>query len=122
MAISYPVEPNSRWAIYDTDTATVIRTNARWPRADGMEIVGKADNLVPLLEVREEQPVFDSATEKLVAVDPVADVGANTYTYGWSVVALTQAEIDAIAARDQHNTDADIAKAVYSDLKNSVGT
>lgn len=114
--ITYPVDvENTRWAAYSVSTQGVVRRNMRWPRADGMEIVGLDPDIVPLLEVREDQPVYDPATERLEATAPVVDVAANTHTQGWNVVARSQQEIDDEAEREQ-------AKAVYLDLKNSTGT
>lgn len=114
--INYPVDvENTRWAAYRVSTQEVVRRNMRWPRADGGEIVGLDPDLVPLLEVREDQPAYDPATERLEAATPVVDVDANTHTQGWSVVARSQQEIDDEAEREQ-------AKAAYLALKNGEGT
>jgi hypothetical protein len=115
VSINYPVDPDSRWAAYRVSTDEIIRHKKPWPRADGAEIVGLDPDIVPLLEVREAQPAFDPAVERLVAAAPVVDVPNNTHTHGWTIVPLTQEELDAIAEREQ-------AIAVYQDLQNGTGT
>ena len=52
MAISYPVDSNSKWSVYDLNTLSVIASNKNWPRGDGGEIQGLVSNVVYLLEVK----------------------------------------------------------------------
>lgn len=118
----YPVDPSSRWAFYKVSTGEVLKHNIRWPRADGGEIVGLDPDIVPLLEVDEPQPAYDSATQAVERADPVVDVANNTHTHGWTVRDLTQEELDAKAAQAQHNADRDQAKATYAALKAHSGT
>lgn len=114
--INYPVDvENTRWALYDTDASAVLHRNRRWPRADGGEVINLAVNLVPLLEVVEDQPTYDPDTHRLTRNDPVVDIAANTITTEWTLVPLDQAELDEIAEREQ-------IKAVYQAVKNGVGT
>lgn len=113
--ITYPVDPASRWSLYDTDAQAIIKHNIRWPRADGGEIVGLAENLVPLMEVEEAQPAYDPATERLERATPVVDVANNTHTHGWSVVARSQEELDAAA-------ELRAAKDAYTALKAHTGS
>jgi hypothetical protein len=121
--ITYPVDvENTKWAIWSISGNTALRTGKTWPRADGGELVGSDPDLVPLLEVRSAKPAYDPATQKLLAATPVADIPNNTYTYGWNIVALTQSELDAIAAETTAQTERDQAKALYQDLKDGVGT
>jgi hypothetical protein len=47
-----------------------------------------------LLEVKADKPAFDQWTQKIEKDAIVYDVQAGTATQGWSVVALTQEEID----------------------------
>ena len=121
MAISYPVDPTSRWAMYRLSTGEIIKHRVRWPRRDGSEIVGLDPDIVPLLEVQEEQPPFDSATETVEKAAPLVDVDANTHTHGWIVRALTAEELQARADQQQHNTNAEQARQVYQALKNGDG-
>ena len=94
MAINYPVDvENTRWSIYKLDTSEVISTRNKWSREDGGEIVGLDPNIAFLLEVQESKPTYDPSTHKLERTVTV-DLPNNTITNGWSVVALTQAEID----------------------------
>ena len=113
--ITYPVAPESRWATWSISGAEILKHNKPWPRADGGEIVGLDPDIVPLLEVNEDQPVYDPATHYLSRTEPVVDVNANTHTHGWEILPRDQADIDAEAEREQ-------AKAMYQDLKDGVGT
>ena len=116
MSISYPVDvENTRWSAWRISTAEIIKHGKPWPRHDGGEIVDLDPDIVPLLEVREAQPAYDPAVERLTPSAPVVDVGNNTHTHGWTIVPLTQEELDEIAERQQ-------AKAMYQDLVNGTGT
>ena len=85
----------NRYTVYNTDTSTVEATGRPWPTADGVsDPVGMPANLVLLLEVTEAKPTYDNATHKLVKDAVNYDTINNTATTSWSVVALTQAEID----------------------------
>ena len=84
-----------RYTVYNTDTSSVEATGRPWPTADGTsEPVGMPSNLVLLEEVTAARPAYDTATEKLVENAITYDTVAKTATRSWSVVALTQAEID----------------------------
>jgi hypothetical protein len=84
-----------RYTVYNTDTSSVEATGRPWPTADGTsEPVGMPSNLVLLEEITEARPAYDSTTEKLVENAIAYDTVAKTATRSWSVVALTQAEID----------------------------
>ena len=84
-----------KYTVYNTDTSSVEATGRPWPTADGTsEPVGMTANLVLLEEVTAAHPAYDTATEKLVENAIVYDTVAKTATRSWSVVALTQAEID----------------------------
>jgi hypothetical protein len=127
MSISYPVDvENTRWATWRISTAEIEKHNKPWPRHDGGEIVNLSPDIVPLLEVREDQPVYDPAIERVERADPVIDIPNNTHTHGWTVIPLTQEELDAIAQAEQDAADAaaelEQAKAMYQDLQDGVGT
>lgn len=84
-----------RYTVYNTDTSSVEATGRPWPTADGTsEPAGMPSNLVLLEEITSARPAYDSATEKLVENAISYDTVAKTATRSWSVVALTQAEID----------------------------
>ena len=84
-----------KYTVYNTDTSSVEATGRPWPTADGIsEPVGMPSNLVLLEEITSAKPAYDSATEKLVENAIAYDTVAKTATRSWSVVALTQAEID----------------------------
>ena len=95
MAISYPVSEDSRWAIWSISGNAIVGKNKRWPRADGEAVTGADADLVYLLETKEARPTYDGWTQKLETTETV-DVAANTVTYGWQIVALDQAEQDAL--------------------------
>ena len=113
--ITYPVSPDSRWAIWSISQAEILKHNKPWPRLDGMEIVGLNPDTVPLLEVEEAQPAYDPATHYLNRTAPVVDVNANTHTHGWEILPRDPQDIADDAECEQ-------AKAVYQDLVNSTGT
>ena len=113
--ITYPVDPNSRWAAVRISTNEVVKHNQKWPRADGGEIVGLDPDIALLLEVDVPQPAYDPDTGRLQRSTPVIDIPNNTHTHGWQVVALTQAELDAAA-------ELQAAKDAYTALKAHSGT
>ena len=122
MAISYPVDvENTRWATWSISEAIIKQHNKPWPRADGGPIQGQDPDIVPLLEVQADQPVFDEATEKLVAKQTV-DVPNNEHIHGYDVVLLTQEELDAIAAQEEWTQEQETAKAQYDALQAGEGT
>lgn len=114
--ITYPVDvANTRWAAASISSGEILKHNQKWPRADGGEIQGLDPDIALLLEVDAAQPTYDPDTERLVRSTPVVDIPNNTHTHGWTVVALTQDEIDA-------NTERQQAKDAYVQLKAHSGT
>ena len=101
----------ARYTYYNTATQTVIATGRPWPTADGVSTPPELDADVAILEeVRADKPAFDQWTEKLEKDAIVYDAQAGTATQGWSVVALTQAEIDA-RTPEHYETDGGIKMA-----------
>ena len=85
----------ARYTYYNTATQTVIATGRPWPTKDGVSDPPELPADVVLLEeITAARPAYDSATEKLVENAIAYDTVAKTATRSWSVVALTQAEID----------------------------
>ena len=114
--ITYPVDvKNTRWSLYDTNLSTITVHNKAWPDRFGREITTLESNLVPLLEVNEDQPVYDTATHHLTRSEPVVDVAANTHTHGWIIVPRSVEDLADEAERE-------IAKAQYADLMAGTGT
>jgi len=123
MAISYPVDvENTRWATWSISQAEIKKHNAKWPRADGGEIVDQSPDIVPLLEVDVPPPAYDEATHKIERGTPIVDVPANEHRHDWDIVELTQEELDEIAAEQEWTAEQIIAAAMYDELKNGVGT
>ena len=86
----------NKYTVYNTDTSTAEATGRPWPTADGVsDPVGMPANLILLLEVTEAKPTIDNMTHKLVKDAINYNTIDKTATTSWSVVALTQAEIDA---------------------------
>jgi hypothetical protein len=83
----------NKYTIYH-NTDGVIATGKPYPTDEGAEIPNLAPELNFLLEVTEARPTYDSATHKLVEDAINYDTVNKTATRSWSVVALTQAEID----------------------------
>ena len=84
----------NKYTIYHS-TDGVLATGKPYPTDEGAEIPNLDPSLSLLLEVTEAKPTYDSATHKLVKDAVNYDTIANSATTSWSVVALTQAEIDA---------------------------
>ena len=83
----------NKYTIYH-NTDGVIATGKPYPTDEGAEIPNLDPELNFLLEVTEARPTYDSATHKLVEDAINYDTINKTATRSWSVVALTQAEID----------------------------
>ena len=94
------------WTLYDKTqppaSAIIKQHQANPGTADGSIPVGLDESLAWLVETHTAQPTFDPAVEKLnrtdgvVAIDP-SDTRTGTRTWGWSKVALSDAELqDAI--------------------------
>ena len=83
----------NKYTIYHS-TDGALATGKPYPTDEGAEIPNLAPELTLLLEVTEARPTYDSATHKLVKDEVNYNTIDKTATKSWSVVALTQAEID----------------------------
>ena len=83
----------NKYTIYHS-TDGVLATGKPYPTDEGAEIPNLDPSLSLLLEITEAKPTYDSATHKLVKDAVNYNTVDNTATTSWSVVALTQAEID----------------------------
>ena len=86
--ITYPVDPASRWAVFQVSTQQIIIRNAVWPVADGGPIPGLDPDYVYLLQITDTKPDYDSRLYQLVA-DEEVDVAANTIRRTWSTAPRT---------------------------------
>ena len=85
----------NRFTYYNENTQAVIATGRPWPTKDeNIQPPDLENGVVLLLEVKADKPAFDQWTQKIEKDAIVYDVQAGTATQGWSVVALTQEEID----------------------------
>lgn len=110
--ITYPVDvANTRWAVWEISTSTILRRRRRWPRQDGQALVNANPDLVMLLEVQTTPPVVDPNTHTTVHSAPIVDVNANTLTQTWAIVGLGEDALEEVAIM-----------ALLPGLKNSVGT
>ena len=92
--MNYPVNTKSKWAIYDTNTSTVIKENTIWPWQDGMAIVGQPSNHIMLEYADADQPIFDPSTQKVIVnQEKTVDLDNNKYLRTWSVVDKTEDEV-----------------------------
>lgn len=105
--------------IVNADTRALIRTSRTPFNVD--EDIQPPAPYIQLKHVDGVRPAFDPATQKLVQ-NIVDDDVAHTRTYGWSIVALSQAELDALAQQAQDAATLIIIRNVYQDLRNGVGT
>jgi len=86
MAITYPVDvENTRWALYQVSTGTIIKRNAVWPRADGGEIQGMDPDFVYLLQTASTPPDYDARLFHLDSTE-VVDAENNTLGRDYTVV------------------------------------
>lgn len=128
MPLTYPVDLNEKYSLWDTNTGAIYENDGRpvsgrnWPNGSGEQVKALSDNLQWLLDVRDPKPAFDPATQKAVRLDPVADLVAETYTYGWQVVALTQEELDELARQADIDAREAQAKAIYAALDAGTAT
>jgi len=83
----------NKYTIYH-NTDGVLATGKPYPADEGAEIPNLDPELNLLLEVTEARPTYDSNTHKLVEDAINYNTIDKTATRSWSVVALTQAEID----------------------------
>lgn len=83
----------NKYTIYH-NTDGVLATGKPYPADEGADIPNLDPELNLLLEVTDARPTYDSSTHKLVENAIAYDTTAKTATRSWSVVALTQAEID----------------------------
>lgn len=83
----------NKYTIYHS-TDGVLATGKPYPTDEGAEIPNLDPSLSLLLEITEAKPTYDSATHKLVKDAVNYNTVDNTATTSWSVVALTQAELD----------------------------
>ena len=83
----------NKYTIYHS-TDGVLATGKPYPTDEGAEIPNLDPELTLLLEVTEAKPTYDSATHKLVKDAVNYNTIDKTATTSWSVVALTQAELD----------------------------
>lgn len=83
-----------RYTTYNSTTGEVIAQGRPYPTADGTPPPDLPSDIFLLEEITAARPAHDSAAEKLVENAIAYDTVAKTATRSWSVVALTQAEID----------------------------
>lgn len=112
--------------IRNKTTKAVIRISETPIRADG-KIPADLDPAVELVDIVDPpaQPAFNPATQKVVSTTS-EQAGAVGFpirlVYDWSVVALSQAELDAKAAESSAANERDQLKAVVSALRDGTGT
>lgn len=111
--ITYPVNVQA-----DTFTVkksgAVIARGSKWPRADGMQIVGLDPTITILKESESERPAFDPATQKITAAWVDDDVNQSA-VYTWTVAQLNAGELTAVS-------DAAAFSAKKTNLVNAIAT
>lgn len=126
MPLTYPVDLSKRYTIFNTDTMSPHVdglgkqfVNIKWPTPDGFLPSNLNPKIKILLHVVATQPVagvdYDPNTQKIERQPPVADLVAETYTYNWNIVNLTQNEIDRIIDDQDRNQK-------LTNVKNSIAT
>lgn len=118
--ISYPVQPGSRFVVYDTETGDVTRLK-KWPQIDGMPPVGVPANL-RFLEIKNApRPAFDAATQNL-ELTWVIDLPNEEYRREFAVYDLQGAELEAAQRQARFNGDRQSAAGVLQAMKDGTGT
>lgn len=95
--ITYPVDPLSRWSVYQISTDEIVARNKAWPRADGGPIEGSDPDFVYLLQSSTAQPEYDPRLFTLEKIE-TADITANTTSVTWTTVPRPVAEVKINAA------------------------
>lgn len=103
------------WILRDSTTKVTLYTSQR---ADGYipEALGKVGvEVVRIVQVA--RPAFNAATQKLVAT--AVETGSNpiVLTRDWSIVALTQPELNAIADRAARNAKRELVANAIPTLR-----
>ena len=105
MAIQYPINRETdRFTIFDTNTnLPAVDRNGKplrgvlWGSTDVTQMITNlAPNIKWLQDIQQSQPAYDSATQRLERVT-IFDVPNETALESWTVVDLTQSEINALA-------------------------
>jgi hypothetical protein len=113
--ITYPVNANSRFTFKLAGQTT---RGVPWPRADGQALRDPAPGLVILEESVAELPSYNPATQKLDAGQWVDNETNQTAIFTRSTVTLSQAELDALAAREALNAKRTLIKNAIPTLRN----
>jgi hypothetical protein len=95
--ITYPVSPESRWAVLQTSTGEIIGRNRVWPRTDGSPIEGLDPDFVYLLQLTDAQPDYDPRIVTLEKVEAI-DAPANELRTTWLAVPRPVEEVKINAA------------------------
>jgi hypothetical protein len=82
--ITYPVENNKRFALYDNIQNQVIKTDLPWPRLDGMPVHNLAKHLIYLEQTKQPLPVFDNTYYSL-SKTKVVDTQNEEYRTEWII-------------------------------------
>lgn len=115
MPLSYPVDTSRSYTYYNTDTnqplqdgSGRLKINQPWPTSDGFLPSNINPKIKILQEIFETRPVdgvdFDSSTQKIVRANPVVDLDAETYTFGWTIENLTNEEQTSKEEDDRRST------------------
>lgn len=100
MAITYPIPPESRWAVLRRSTGEIIARNAEWPRTDGGPYEGLDPDFVYLRHVNDTPPDYDSRYYSLRSTE-VVDVDANELRRTFDVVKRPTPEILVAAENEE---------------------
>lgn len=91
-AITYPVDvANTRWALLDDATGTLLREDGTWPRLDGRRY--NVPGTTWLLRIEEPPPVVDPRVFELVRKTDIKKA-ANEYRISYTAKWRTKAEME----------------------------
>lgn len=128
--ITYPTDPADTFTVYSTTLSAPVqdgkgreRRGIPWLKMsvdDSQMIDGLDSDTFILQDVKDARPVadtdYDPATHKPQRTDTVYDVGDESATDGWEIIALTQAEIDANARQADIDAQQATMKAAHAKL------
>lgn len=114
--ITYPVDPESRWATYQVSSGEIVARNRLWPVADGSEIVGQDADYVMLLHVNDTAPAYDSRLYVLESTEGI-DVDNNVIHKTFETTARSIEERTIAAENEEANQLSTHASLVREAIK-----
>jgi len=119
--ITYPVAPESRWAVLQLSTGELVSRNKPWPVADGSAIPGLDADYVYLLQLTDAQPDYDPRLFTLEKLETI-DAPANEIRVSWQTLArpVDDVKINAANVEAVENQRHLTSSMTFADPKSNV--